>query len=830
MSPEREASGAACMEMTVDAPCGHNEPRAAARAHSVVVTLPPLDSPTVPAAHCTRCGSPVYPGDRFCGGCGYSLAVCVACGRALPPGATACAGCGTLLSTNAPGDPPSPPHAVASEGDPTWGPVIARLRAALVNEFDIDGELGHGGMAAVFRARELALNRRVAIKVMAPGLLLGEGMVDRFRQEAITVANLQHANIVAVHSVRTVGDLHLFVMQYIPGRSLDRILRDEGQLSFEAVRTIVYHVGSALDYAHRRGVIHRDIKPGNILLDGDGDPVVTDFGIAKIAETPGYTRVGMVVGTPTYMSPEQCVGVDVGPASDQYALGIVAYEMLTGRPPFVGSGMAMMRLHTEETPPSIRAVRADVPDAIERAVLRMLAKKPEDRFPDFAAAIEAFEAHPLGSLGPIRAEMAKLAAAAAAETHLADIVRQPRSPAPLSPAPASTPPAASSGDRGSKTMRPAVASVRVVPPADALEVGDCVVLEATAHADGGTRVTDARLRWETSNPAVAAIDAAGVLAAVAPGTATITVSTGSVRSAFEVVVHDSSVASIEVEHPLEVRAGARATLTARARDRRGTAVTTPVRWTSKNPAIATITDAGALTALKRGTAVLVAEAGDVARAVTVSITAPAVVDVVIDGVPAALAVGTTVTLRAVARVRVPDDGPARAIEWRSSDPSVAMVSADGVVSARAPGKVTITATCEGIRGTAHVTVVSVRASTVVIAPPPSPLRLGDRVTLRATVYDASGKVIDRPVTWKSTDPRIAPVDRAGQVVAQAEGWAIVTAQADGVDAHVEMLVRQQLVPVSASGQREMRRLSITWWIVLVVVAGILAVGWRLLRP
>jgi len=715
---------------------------------------------------------------------------------------------------------------VPTDRDSTWGPVVARLRAALVNEYDIDGELGHGGMAAVFRARELALNRRVAIKVMAPGLLLGEGMVDRFRQEAITVANLQHANIVGVHSVRTVGDLHLFVMQYIPGRSLDRILRDEGRLSVQAIRAIIYHVGSALDYAHRRGVVHRDVKPGNILLDGDGDPVVTDFGIAKVAETPGYTRVGTVVGTPTYMSPEQCMGFDVGPASDQYALGIVAYEMLTGRPPFAGTGMAMMLAHTEQMPGPIRDARTDVPDAIDRAVMRMLAKKPEDRFPDLAAAIEAFEAQPLGSLGPVRAEMSALAAAGTAETHLADIVRLPRSPAPAS-APPSPPPTA---PRSPRTLRPDVAEIRIAPPGE-LEIGDYIVLEASAHAAGGTRVGDARLRWESSNATVASVDAAGVLTTYAPGTATITASTGSARTSFEVTVLDSSVASIDVESPGEVRSGARATLMARPLDRRGLPVSSHVRWTSKNPATATITDSGALTALRRGVAVLVAEAGGVARAVTVTITAPAVVDVVIDGVPAALAVGTSAPLRAVARSsRSADDVPDRPIEWRSSDPSVAMVSATGVVTARAPGQVTITATCDGIRGTASLTVVSVRASTVVIAPPPSPLRLGDRVSLRATVYDASGNVVTRPVTWRSTDPRVAPVDPSGQVVAQAEGWAIVTAQADGVDAHVEMLVRQPLVPVSASGKRELRRLSATWWIVVLLIAGALAIGWWLLRP
>ena len=785
------------------------------------MTLLPPDSPTAPAAHCTRCGSPVYAGDRFCGGCGYSLAVCVACGQAVPPTATACPSCRASLGQ--PTDDSATPSGILNTPDPTWGPILARLRAALVDEFEIDGELGRGGMAAVFRARELALNRRVAIKVMAPGLLLGEGMIDRFRQEAITVANLQHSNIVAVHSVRTVGDLHLFVMQYVPGRSLERILRDDGRLSVQAVRTIIYHVGSALDYAHRRGVVHRDIKPGNILLDSDGDPVVTDFGIAKVAETPGFTRVGTVVGTPAYMSPEQCMGLDVGPASDQYALGIVAYEMLTGHPPFGGTGMAMMRAHTEQHPAAIRDARPDVPATIEAAVMRMLAKKPEERFPDIATAVEAFDAQPLGAPGPLRAEMSALAAAGAAETRLADIVRLPRSPAPASPSP---PPVSNVSPR---TLRPGVATLRVDAPAKSLEVGDCVVLEASARSENGARVDGARLRWESSNTSIATVDAAGVLTAQAPGTATITVSAGAARTAFEVGVVASAVGSLDVESPAEVRAGARATLSARALDRHGAVVDASIRWTSRNPATATINESGMLTALRRGVAVVVAEAGGVAKAVTVTITAPPVVDVVVDGVPAALIVGGTASLRAVARsARSTDPADEHPIEWRSSDPSVAMISSHGVVTARTPGQVTITATCDGIRGTAAITVVSVRASTIVIAPPPSPLRLGDRLTLRATVYDSAGKVVTRPVTWRSTDARVAPVDQSGQLVAQAEGWAIVTAHADGVDAHVELVVRQQLVPVSASGRRELHRLSITWWVILVMVASVIAVGWRVL--
>jgi uncharacterized protein YjdB len=134
-----------------------------------------------------------------------------------------------------------------------------------------------------------------------------------------------------------------------------------------------------------------------------------------------------------------------------------------------------------------------------------------------------------------------------------------------------------------------------------------------------------------------------------------------------------------------------------------------------------------------------------------------------------------------------------------------------------------------VRGQATVTVVSVRAESVVVTPPPSPLRLGDKVALKATAYDASGAVVPRPVTWRSSDSRVATVDQNGQLIARSEGWAIVTAQSDGVDAHTEIVVRQAVVPVSTSGHRESRRLAARWWLLLVIVAGAIALGWHFLR-
>ncbi len=711
----------------------------------------------------------------------------------------------------------------------TWALVVERLRDALAGEFDIEGELGRGGMAAVFRARELALNRRVAIKVMAPGLLLGEGMVERFRQEAITIANLQHANIIGVHSVRAVGDLHLFVMQYVPGRSLERVIRDHGSLTLTSAGAVVYHVGSALDYAHRRGVVHRDVKPGNILLDADGDPIVTDFGIAKIAEAPGYTLVGTVLGTPTYMSPEQCMALEVGPQSDQYALGIVAYQMLAGHAPFTGDPMAVMHAHTSELPPPLRSVRGDVPEHVESAILRMLAKKPEDRFPDLAAAAAAFNAQPLGSLGPVRAEMSALAAAAGAEGRLAEIVRHRPAVTPphqVPPRPSVLP----SGASGEKPIRVAIASIDLDPPSAALEVGDCVVLHATPRTDSGAAVEAARLKWESSNTDVAMVDAAGVVTAKSIGTATVTVSAAQVRRAVNVVIVAPEVGTIDVDAPPEVRAGTRTMLSARALDRHGRPMDTVVRWASRNPTVASVTDDGTLSAKRRGVAVVVAESGGSARAVSITITPPPVVAVVIDGMPPALVVGAVTPLRAFARTaaRAGDVDQERTFEWRSSDPAIATVAANGTVTARKPGRAVISATCDGVRGQAEVTVVTVRAHSVVVKSPPSPLRRGEKATLSATVYDASGNVLERAVTWRSSDARVVSVDATGRIIAHGEGWAIVTAQADGVESPTEVIVRQQVVPVSEAGRRESRRLVLRWWLILAVVAAAVAAGWRIL--
>jgi serine/threonine-protein kinase len=324
--------------------------------------------------------------------------------------------------------------------------LLERLRAATLGEYDIYGELGRGGMATVYLAHELALDRKVAIKLMSPAASYGAGMVERFKREARTAANLSHPNIIPVYAVREAGDLLFFVMKLVEGTPLDSIMREVGKLPIPMVEAILAQIGGAFGYAHRRGVVHRDIKPSNILIDEEGWAVVTDFGIAKVAETEGLTQTGVAVGTPTYMSPEQCGGGVVGGASDQYSLGVVAYEMLTGRPPFSGNMMALMYSHFHDTIPPLEQERPDCPEPLRAAITRMLRKDPAARWPAMEDAIAAMGARQLAHDDPTRTELILLARSGV--THkIVSQVQTPRSPVPLTRGMRSAPSAASQAPR-----------------------------------------------------------------------------------------------------------------------------------------------------------------------------------------------------------------------------------------------------------------------------------------------------------------------------------------------------------------------------------------------
>ncbi len=275
--------------------------------------------------------------------------------------------------------------------------MIEALRAALADRYRVERELGRGGMATVFAAEDLRHGRTVAIKVLRNDLG-GQGLAERFLREVRIAARLAHPQIVPLHDSGERDGFLYYVMPFLDGESLRERLEREGRLPIADAVRIGREVASALDYAHRCGVLHRDIKPENILLH-EGEAMVADFGVARalsaaLTAREGISEPGMAIGTPAYMSPEQAsADEEIDGRSDIYSLGCVVYEMLAGRAPFAGSGSRhTMARHVVEPPPALRTLRPEAPVALEQALLRALAKSPDDRFPtagDFARALEA---------------------------------------------------------------------------------------------------------------------------------------------------------------------------------------------------------------------------------------------------------------------------------------------------------------------------------------------------------------------------------------------------------------------------------------------------------
>ncbi|MBW8772494.1 MAG: protein kinase [Gemmatimonadetes bacterium] len=361
-------------------------------------------------------------------------AFCTSCGAELPAGVTMGGPCRSCGAT------PTPAPTLAGPMDPmeTLAEQIRRqlltdLMEATMGEYEIIGELGRGGMATVFLAHEIALDRKVAIKVMAPALLASPGMAERFKREARLAANLSHPNILPIFAVRETDRLVFFVMKCLMGRPLDAVLKETGPLPVPTVQVILGQVAAGLAHAHRRGVVHRDIKPGNIMVDDDGGVVVTDFGIAKAAESDGLTATGSTIGTPAYMSPEQCSGQVLTTAADQYSLGAVAYELLTGKVPFASDSAIGLMYHHVHTPPEpIETLRPDTPPAMAAAIMKMLAMDPLHRRPVLESAVDAIgEPRRSGMVDPVRDELATLASSGSVPKILA-ASHTPRTPLPQS--------------------------------------------------------------------------------------------------------------------------------------------------------------------------------------------------------------------------------------------------------------------------------------------------------------------------------------------------------------------------------------------------------------
>ncbi|HYF40622.1 MAG TPA: serine/threonine-protein kinase, partial [Gemmatimonadales bacterium] len=325
-----------------------------------------------------------------------SVNACAHCHTPLPTDGRYCSNCG--MPSGEVGTHVCPP-------EPTEE-LRKRLATTLEGRYEIIRLLGRGGMAVVFLAKDLTLERQVAIKVLPPEMSHDPKLIPRFQQEAKTAARLDHPNIIPIYRVESEAGLVYFVMKYVTGHSLDQFL-DKGPVSFDTARRILREAALALGHAHQRGIVHRDVKPANIMLEADGRVMLTDFGISKALDGgTALTGTGAIIGTPHYMAPEQAKGLEVDGRADQYSLGVVGHHLLTGKQPFDGSSHSILYKHVFEPPPRIFETRPDAPADLCAALDRALSKEPEKRFAsmeDFAAAVSGERTGPRTVVsGPVK--------------------------------------------------------------------------------------------------------------------------------------------------------------------------------------------------------------------------------------------------------------------------------------------------------------------------------------------------------------------------------------------------------------------------------------------
>jgi eukaryotic-like serine/threonine-protein kinase len=271
---------------------------------------------------------------------------------------------------------------------------MAVLGVEIAGRYRLDERLGAGGMSTVYRAVDNVLEREVAVKLLAEHLSEDEGFVARFRREALAAAKLVHPNVVQVYDSGRDADAqrHYIVMEYVNGPTVAQLMKERGRLPAEDAVEIIEQACGGLEYAHRHGVIHRDVKPGNLLINPDGVVKLADFGIAKAAEDSRITQIGSVVGTAAYLSPERARGQDATPNADVYSLGVVMYQLLAGRLPFDSGSLTELSMRQHQPPSPLQPLNPGVSPQLERTVMRALAAAPEHRYRSAAEFGEAIRA------------------------------------------------------------------------------------------------------------------------------------------------------------------------------------------------------------------------------------------------------------------------------------------------------------------------------------------------------------------------------------------------------------------------------------------------------
>ena len=664
-------------------------------------------------------------------------AACQQCGAAID-GALFCPRCGVDVS----GQPSEIVDLPVGGATQIRATMQRALRDATLGEYDILAELGRGGMATVFLAHDIALDRRVAVKVVAPHLFEGEGMVERFKLEARTAAQLSHPHIIPIYAVRESAATIFFVMKFIEGRPLDSIIKKLGPLPIPMVKDTLTRIGGALGYAHRRDVVHRDVKPGNIMIDEEGSPIMTDFGIAKVAQAKGLTATGAAIGTPSYMSPEQCEGRDVTGASDQYSLGIVAFEMLTGRLPFTGdSAFKVMYKHCQDPLPSLEDFRPDCPPDLRETVSRMVAKDPADRWPSLEAAVQKLGAHAtLSYHDPVRTQMIAIVKEGDHREILARI-RTPRSPVPRVATRAGAHAPGHDPTRGTKRRTMLIAAAVVV----VLGAGAVAMLRPWRGADASGAAGDLPEVGSGVAGEAGGAAPASVTAGVGPGGDAPTGGQDAAGASEPTAEAAGTVAGLSsATPPAEGGTAAPPSAEAAPEPAGGQPVTPP------GPAVASMRITGLSGPLLPDASVALAATGLDASGAPLGPLSPA---------------------------------------WASSDPAVARVTSDGVVSAAGPGVAIITASLARITSEVSVTVLAEPVVAVAVRPGSLALTVGESATLSAAPTSAGGRALaGRAVTWASGDARTVAVTQAGVVRALAPGSVAVTATSEGVSASVTVSV------------------------------------------
>jgi eukaryotic-like serine/threonine-protein kinase len=653
----------------------------------------------VTGTHCVQCGAPVGAGAQFCMKCGADVS-----------GQQA-----NLATRTVEAEAVSAPGSLRRRFSQSQ--LLTRLRDATLGDYEILAELGRGGMATVYLAHDLQLDRKVAIKVLNPGATREEGLVERFRLEARTAAKLSHPNIIPIHAVRESEDLVFFVMKFVVGRPLDSIIKERAPLPIPMTRNILTRVAEALGYAHRHGVVHRDIKPANIMIDAEGRPIVTDFGIAKVVDRERLTMTGTAIGTPTYMSPEQCNAGTITGASDQYSLGVVAYEMLTGRALYEGESLVtVMFKHVHEPPPAPEAFGPGVPADLARAVVRMLQKAPADRWPAMEDALPALRGADASQEDSVRTQMIAFAQGGP-QARLLERVSTPRSPIPVGAAAtraASRPPSAEAGGAvptPPRGRRPAFAVAAVVL---AVAAGLAVLRPWAGRADPPV-------------PGRAAVVPGEPIAAAPQSTAPSVPDTAIVPLPAEPEPEPAAapapvVGAVQiVEAPSALAEGQTAALRVRVLDQQGGVLRRQARWSSSDSGVAHIGIDGVVRALAPGRATLTADVDGRTARVAVTVT-PIVGEVVVTPSGVALQRGDAHVLSAEVRARDGSRLADRPVTWRSSDEGVVVVSSVGRVTAVGVGAVIVSATSEGQVGSARITVSAPAAAQepARAEPPPAP--------------------------------------------------------------------------------------------------------------